>query len=246
MRHHRAGRARRRRSGRLRLLAMRRRNRSTATSAHRSIRASRSTTSSSASPTTWPSPPPGGVAEPDAPPFNPLFLYGGVGLGKTHLMHAIAWQIRAQTPRRKVVYLSAEKFMYQFIKALRFKDTMSFKELFRSADVLMVDDVQFIGGKESTQEEFFHTFNALADRGRQIVMSARIAARRSCRGWRSASARGSAGAWSPTFSRPPTSCAWASCSPRRRSSPARPGFPTTSWPSSPIASPRTCASWRAR
>ncbi len=111
------------------------------------------------------------VAALDAPPFNPLFLYGPVGLGKTHLMHAIAWQIRDQNPGRKVVYLSAEKFMYQFIKALRIRDTMSFKELFRSADVLMVDDVQFIGGKESTQEEFFHTFNALADRGRQIVIS---------------------------------------------------------------------------
>jgi chromosomal replication initiator protein len=112
------------------------------------------------------------VAELAAPPFNPLFLYGGVGLGKTHLMHAIAWQIRRQSPDRKVVYLSAEKFMYQFIKALRFKDTMSFKDLFRSADVLMVDDVQFIGGKGSTQEEFFHTFNTLVDRGRQIVISA--------------------------------------------------------------------------
>ena len=112
------------------------------------------------------------VAELEAPPFNPLFVYGGVGLGKTHLMHAIAWQIRRQNPGRKVVYLSAEKFMYQFIKALRFKDTMSFKELFRSADVLMVDDVQFIGGKGSTQEEFFHTFNTLVDRGRQIVVSA--------------------------------------------------------------------------
>jgi chromosomal replication initiator protein len=112
------------------------------------------------------------VAELDTPPFNPLFLYGGVGLGKTHLMHAIAWQIRRQNPGRKVVYLSAEKFMYQFIKALRFKDTMSFKELFRSADVLMVDDVQFIGGKGSTQEEFFHTLNTLVDRGRQIVVSA--------------------------------------------------------------------------
>jgi chromosomal replication initiator protein len=112
------------------------------------------------------------VAELDTPPFNPLFLYGGVGLGKTHLMHAIAWQTRRQNPGRKVVYLSAEKFMYQFIKALRFKDTMSFKELFRSADVLMVDDVQFIGGKGSTQEEFFHTFNTLVDRGRQIVVSA--------------------------------------------------------------------------
>jgi chromosomal replication initiator protein len=112
------------------------------------------------------------VAELAAPPFNPLFVYGGVGLGKTHLMHAIAWQIRRQNPGRKVVYLSAEKFMYQFIKALRFKDTMSFKELFRSSDVLMVDDVQFIGGKDSTQEEFFHTFNTLVDRGRQIVVSA--------------------------------------------------------------------------
>jgi len=112
------------------------------------------------------------VAALDDPPFNPLFVYGGVGLGKTHLMHAIAWQIRRQNPNRRVVYLSAEKFMYQFIKALRFKDTMSFKELFRSADVLMVDDVQFIGGKGSTQEEFFHTFNTLVDRGRQIVVSA--------------------------------------------------------------------------
>lgn len=111
------------------------------------------------------------VAELNQLPFNPLFIYGGVGLGKTHLMHAIAWEIQRQAPNRKVVYLSAEKFMYQFIRALRFKDTMSFKELFRSVDVLMVDDVQFIGGKESTQEEFFHTFNTLVDRGSQIVIS---------------------------------------------------------------------------
>jgi chromosomal replication initiator protein len=112
------------------------------------------------------------VADLAAPPFNPLFVYGGVGLGKTHLLHAIAWQIRRQDAGRRVVYLSAEKFMYQFIKALQCKDTMNFKELFRSADVLMVDDVQFIGGKETTQEEFFHTFNTLIDRGRQIVISA--------------------------------------------------------------------------
>jgi chromosomal replication initiator protein len=112
------------------------------------------------------------VAQVAAPAFNPLFLYGGVGLGKTHLMHAIAWQVRRQDTARKVVYLSAEKFMYQFVQALRCKDTMRFKELFRSADVLMVDDVQFIGGKETTQEEFFHTFNTLVDRGRQIVISA--------------------------------------------------------------------------
>ncbi|MGH7031356.1 MAG: DnaA ATPase domain-containing protein, partial [Stellaceae bacterium] len=92
-------------------------------------------------------------------PFNPLFLYGGVGLGKTHLMHAVAWHVRKQACGRKVIYLSAEKFMYQFIRALRFKSTMDFKEEFRSVDLLMIDDVQFISGKESTQEEFFHTFN---------------------------------------------------------------------------------------
>jgi len=112
------------------------------------------------------------VAMSDSPPFNPLFLHGGVGLGKTHLMHAIGWRIRQRAPAKRVVYLSAEKFMYQFVRALRQKDVMSFKELFRSVDVLMVDDVQFICGKESTQEEFFHTFNALVDRGRQIVISA--------------------------------------------------------------------------
>ncbi|HEY1301369.1 MAG TPA: chromosomal replication initiator protein DnaA [Stellaceae bacterium] len=105
-------------------------------------------------------------------PFNPLFLYGGVGLGKTHLMHAIAWHVRNHACQRKVIYLSAEKFMYQFIRALRFKSTMDFKEQFRSVDLLMIDDVQFISGKESTQEEFFHTFNALVDNNRQIVISA--------------------------------------------------------------------------
>jgi len=109
--------------------------------------------------------------EPDAN-YNPLFLYGGVGLGKTHLMHAIAWEIHARQPHRKVMYISAEKFMYRFIRALRFKDMMSFKEQFRSVDVLMVDDVQFISGKDSTQEEFFHTFNALVDDGRQVILSA--------------------------------------------------------------------------
>ena len=104
--------------------------------------------------------------------FNPLFLYGGVGLGKTHLMHAIAWEIRRQDPSRNVLYLSAEKFMYQFIRALRFKDTMAFKQQFREVDVLMIDDIQFIAGKDSTQEEFFHTFNALIDHNRQVIISA--------------------------------------------------------------------------
>lgn len=112
------------------------------------------------------------VAEATDVTFNPLFLYGGVGLGKTHLMHAIAWEIRKRHPERKVLYLSAEKFMYQFVRALRFKDTMAFKQQFRSVDVLMIDDVQFISGKDSTQEEFFHTFNALIDHNRQVIISA--------------------------------------------------------------------------
>jgi chromosomal replication initiator protein len=102
---------------------------------------------------------------------NPLFLYGGVGLGKTHLMHAIAWHIRRTNPKRRVMYLSAEKFMYQFIKALRFKESFAFKEQFRSVDVLMIDDVQFISGKDATQEEFFHTFNALVDMNKQLIIS---------------------------------------------------------------------------
>lgn len=104
--------------------------------------------------------------------FNPLFLYGGVGLGKTHLMHAIAWHIEQTQPKRTVLYMSAEQFMYRFVRALRHKDIMSFREQFRSVDVLMIDDVQFISGKESTQEEFFHTFNALVDKKKQIVLSA--------------------------------------------------------------------------
>ena len=112
------------------------------------------------------------VAESDNIPFNPLFLYSGVGLGKTHLMHAIAWHIKQQDPTRNIVYLSAEKFMYKFVRALRYKDTTAFKEQFRSVDVLMVDDVQFMGGKDTTQEEFFYTFNSLIEEGRQIIISA--------------------------------------------------------------------------
>ncbi|MEM6480344.1 MAG: chromosomal replication initiator protein DnaA [Pseudomonadota bacterium] len=112
------------------------------------------------------------VAEGGPVTFNPLFLYGGVGLGKTHLMHAIAWELQAQSPALNVVYLSAEQFMYRFVQALRDRRMMDFKEMFRSVDVLMVDDVQFIAGKDSTQEEFFHTFNALVDQHKQIIISA--------------------------------------------------------------------------
>ncbi len=112
------------------------------------------------------------VADSQSAPFNPLFLHGAVGLGKTHLMHAIALRIRENDPSRKVAYMSAERFMYLFIRALRYKETMAFKEQFRSVDVLMIDDIQFIAGKDSTQEEFFHTLNALMDESKQIVVSA--------------------------------------------------------------------------
>ena len=112
------------------------------------------------------------VGESKDVPFNPLFLHGGVGLGKTHLMHAIAVEVRRRHPSRKIMYLSAEKFMYQFISAIRGKNTVDFKRQFRTVELLMIDDVQFIANKDSTQEEFFHTFNALVDNRRQVVISA--------------------------------------------------------------------------
>ncbi len=112
------------------------------------------------------------VAESDSIVYNPLFLYGGVGLGKTHLMHAIAWRIKERNKGKNIIYISAEKFMHQFIRSLRFKDTVAFKEQFNDVDVLMIDDIQFICGKDSTQEEFFHTFNALVDNNHQVIISA--------------------------------------------------------------------------
>ena len=111
------------------------------------------------------------VSEADDVPFNPFYIHGGVGLGKTHLMHAIGLRARALRPERRVIYLSAERFMYEFIRALRFESVMGFKERVRSVDLLLIDDVQFIGGKDSTQEEFFHTFNALVTDRKQIVVS---------------------------------------------------------------------------
>ena len=104
--------------------------------------------------------------------FNPLCFHGGVGLGKTHLLHAIAWDLRERRPELNVVYLSAEQFMFRFVRALRERRMMDFKELFRAVDVLLIDDVQFIAGKDSTQEEFLHTFNALVDQGRQVIVAA--------------------------------------------------------------------------
>ena len=103
--------------------------------------------------------------------FNPLYVYGGVGLGKTHLLHAIGWKYKEENLEKSVLYLSAERFMFQFIKSLRQKDTMSFKQKFRSVDVLILDDIQFMIGKVSTQEEFFHTFNSLLDMNKKVIIS---------------------------------------------------------------------------
>jgi len=112
------------------------------------------------------------VAEGGPTTFNPLFLYGGVGLGKTHLMHAIAHELNEKRPDLNVLYISADQFIYRFISALRDRKMMDFKQHFRSVDVLMVDDIQFLEGKDSTQEEFFHTFNALVDQNKQLIISA--------------------------------------------------------------------------
>ncbi len=100
----------------------------------------------------------------------PLFIHGGVGMGKTHLAQAIAWQIKEENKAKKVVYLSAEKFMYHFVQSVRSNDMMNFKEQFRSVDVLIIDDVQFIAGKQSTQEEFMHSFNHLVENNKQVIL----------------------------------------------------------------------------
>ncbi len=111
------------------------------------------------------------VAESPAHSYNPLFLYGGVGLGKTHLLHAIGHQILARRPELKVLYFTAEQFVNQLINSLRFKSMHAFRERYRSIDVLLVDDIQFLANKERTQEEFFHTFNTLYTSQRQIILS---------------------------------------------------------------------------
>ncbi|MDP8993904.1 MAG: chromosomal replication initiator protein DnaA [Pseudomonadota bacterium] len=103
--------------------------------------------------------------------FNPLFLHGGTGRGKTHLLHAVGHEFHRLKPRAKIVYMSAEKFMVEFVAALRANETIQFKQQLRSADLLMIDDVQFIAGKESTQEEFFHTMNEIISAGRRLVIS---------------------------------------------------------------------------
>ena len=101
--------------------------------------------------------------------YNPLYLYGGVGMGKTHLLNAIGYHLKKDN---KVMFISAERFMYQFVKSIKSNDMVKFKEYFRNTDILLIDDIQFMNGKEAMQEEFFHTFNALLDKGSQIIISA--------------------------------------------------------------------------
>ena len=111
------------------------------------------------------------ICEKNSLAYNPLFIHGNVGMGKTHLLNAMAIDLKANFPHLKIVMMSAERFMYQFIKSIRLKETIKFKDQFRSVDILMIDDIQFIGGKASTQEEFFYTFNDLIVQGKQIIIS---------------------------------------------------------------------------
>jgi chromosomal replication initiator protein len=101
--------------------------------------------------------------------YNPLYIYGGVGMGKTHLLNSIGISLR---DKYKVMFISAERFMYQFVKSIKSNDMVKFKEYFRNTDILLIDDIQFMNGKEAMQEEFFHTFNALLDKGSQVIISA--------------------------------------------------------------------------
>ena len=157
------------------------------------------------------------VADQPSTAYNPLYIYGGVGLGKTHLLHAIGHAIQARNPRIKLVYMSSERFTNELINCIRYDKMLQFREKYRNIDVLLVDDIQFLSGKERTQEEFFHTFNALYDSQKQIVISSDCPPRKFPIS-RSACTPASSGASSPTSSPPNWRPASPSCRrrPRRR------------------------------
>ena len=110
------------------------------------------------------------IAENPGGSYNPLFIYGGVGLGKTHLMHAVGNALRDQKPNAKIIYLHSERFVADMVKALQLNAINDFKRFYRSVDALLIDDIQFFAGKERSQEEFFHTFNALLEGGQQMIL----------------------------------------------------------------------------
>ena len=121
------------------------------------------------------------VAERPSKAYNPLFLYGGVGMGKTHLMHAIGHDVKRRQPHASICYVSGEKFMNEMVDCVRYQKMTSFRDKFRNVDVLLIDDIQFLAGKERTQEEFFHTFNTLHESMKQIVIASRPSAQGTAR-----------------------------------------------------------------